>query len=130
MSLTPEVEAEVLRVYRQTRSPFKTAKKVGHIDVSDVFAVINKHEGEISTAQERHGGFGREELRDHLVARRKITVSGWNNADPLIAKAREDYEAGTHIMATGRDGGWLLLYSIPRRGRPDPQVGYFLPEVA
>jgi hypothetical protein len=127
--MTPEVKQEIVDKYRQTRSPFKTAHAVG-VDVSEVFAVIDEKQDQLTSAPERHGGFGRPDLREHMVGRRRASDLEWDNSDVLIAKARMDYEAGTHIMATGRDGAWLILYSIPRKGRPDPMPDYFLPEVA
>jgi hypothetical protein len=129
VALTPEVIQEIVTTYRQTRSPFKTARKVG-VEVDDVFSVINDHQDKITETQERNGGLGREELQPFTVARRRASERGWNNNLEEIVQARKQYEAGTHIMATGRDGSWLILYSIPRKGRPDPQPGYFLPEVA
>jgi hypothetical protein len=127
--LTPEVIADILVRYKQTRSPFKTATSVG-VSVDEVFSVINSQQERVVTAEERYGGLGRPDIRKHTVARRSATLLGWDNDNPAIIKARADYEAGTHIMATGRDGGTLILYSIPRKGRPDPMPGYFLPEVA
>lgn len=129
MAITPEITEETLRVFRQTRSPFKTSTKVG-ISVSEVLQIIDTQQDKLSERQERHGGCGREEMRPHLVARRRVSETSWDNGNPAIAAAREGYEAGTHIMATGRDGSWLLLYSVKRKGRPDPMPGYFLPEVA
>lgn len=129
MALTPEVEADILAKFKQTRSPFKTAHACG-VDVSEVFAVIDAKSDQLTSAEERHGGLGRPEMQRYTVARRRASDREWDNGNTAIALARENYEAGTHIMATGRDGAWLILYSIPRKGRPDPQPGYFLPEVA
>lgn len=129
MALTPEIVEEILVKYRQTRSPFKTAHAVG-VDVSDVFAVIDDNSDQLTNVQERHGGMGRPEMQQFIVARRRALDPSWDNGDTTIALARENYEKGTHIMATGRDGAWLILYSIPRKGRPDPMTDYFLPEVA
>lgn len=127
--LTPELETEILAKYRQTRSPFKTAHAVG-VDVAQVFEVIDTKSDQLTAIQERHGGFGRPDIQGYMVARRRATEPSWDNNDPAIAKARSEFEKGTNIMATGRDGAWLLLYSIPRKGRPDPMPDYFLPEVA
>ena len=129
--LTPDRVAEVLRVYHaSSRSPFKTGRAL-NISTAEVFAVLD-HAGEAATgrrgcvAEERHGGHGRPELAKYLVARRQASASGgWDYDDPEIAAARENYEAGTHEMATGRDGSWLLLYSIPRRYRAPDREGFF-----
>lgn len=129
MAVTPEVAAEIVSKFRQTRSPFKTAHAVG-VDISEVFAVIDDSADQLTAIQERHGGLGRPEMRQFLVARRRASDPEWDNSDAKIAAARDNYEKGTHIMATGRDGAWLILYSMPRKGRPDPMPDYFLPEVA
>ena len=42
----------------------------------------------------------------------------WLNEDQKgISKARDDYEAGTHEMCTGRQGDWFILFSVPRKKR-------------
>lgn len=129
MAITPEIIEDTLRHYKQTRSPFKTATKVG-ITVTEVLQIVDSQQDKLSSVQERHGGFGRPALQPFIVARRRALDREWDNGDTKVALARENYEAGTHIMATGRDGSWLILYSVPRRGRPDPMPDYFLPEVA
>lgn len=123
-----EVVKDVLATYKQTRnSPFKTARKCG-IDVADVFAIIDDNQERLKSATEHNGGKGRPELINFAVARRRADDRQWDNKDEAIVKARADYEAGTHEMATGRDGQWLILYSIPRRRREPNRDGYFLPE--
>lgn len=132
MAITPENTADVLRLYRANPrrfSPFKVARQVG-LSTEEVFNIIEDNRETLSTAKERFGGFGRPELQPFIVARRRAMDREWDNNDPEIVKARTNLETGTHIMTTGRDGAWLVLYSIPRKGRPDPQPGYFLPEVA
>lgn len=126
----PEVVQEVLRVYRKTRnSPFKTSR-ICAVPVADVFAIVDQYKDKVESAQERYGGEGRPELYPFTVARRKANVPGWDNTDREIAIARANYEAGTHEMVTGRDGAWLILYSIPRRNKAKGREGYFIPEVA
>lgn len=129
MTVTPEIEEEILAKYRQTRSPFKTAHAVG-VDISVVFEVIDTKSDQLAAVQERHGGMGRPEMQPFIVARRRANQPTWGSDDEKVIEARENYEKGTHIMATGRDGAWLILYSVPRKGRPDPMPDYFLPEVA
>lgn len=61
-------------------------------------------------------GRGRPELQKFIVGVRDLSeFEGWNNEDPKIKKARDDYDAGTHEMCSTRDGMNLLLYSIPRK---------------
>lgn len=127
--VTPEVEAEIVAALKRTKSPFRVASKVG-VSVNEVMRILELNEDKLTDIPERHGGLGREDLREFTVARRLASETGWNNSDPKIAQARDDYEAGTHIMTTGRDGAYLILYSIPRKGRPDPNPDYFLPELA
>lgn len=131
MALTPEIESEILQSYFKTHSPHRTAKKVG-VSADEVFAVIAKQNQKQDAPEERHGGYGRETLRPYLVARHVSTNAQplWDNSDPAIAEARTAYEAGTHILTTGRDGSFRLLYSIPRKGPRDPMPDYFRPEVA
>lgn len=130
MSYTPEDEAEVLRAHRANPkrfSPFKVSKQTG-LPMEVIFEIIDNNKEILARTGERHGGFGRPEMTQYLVARRRALGEPWNNAEATIAQARENLEAGTHIMATGRDGPWLLLYSIPRTGRAKPQPGYFSTE--
>ncbi len=127
MAVTPQIENEILITHQKTRSPFKTATIVG-VDVQDVFAVLKKHEQSVGIGAERFGGKGRPELEPFTVARRRANETGWDNSEPAIAQARADYAAGTHEMATGRDGGWLILYTIPRRRVDTTRADYFQPE--
>lgn len=129
MELSTDIIDEVLRVYRKTRqSPFKTSRLTG-ITVDKVFQIVDDNRDKLAEALERHGGLGRPELQDYTVARRRVTERGWDNKDEAIAQARLDYENGTHEMATGRDGTWLILYSIPRSKKIKGREGYFKPEV-
>lgn len=128
--ITPEVEAEVIDVFKRTRgSPFKTATETG-VDVKDVWDIVDRNKDKISAFEERHGGQGRPELQRYLAATRRAGDRGWDLENAGVVRARANLELGTHIMATGRDGQWLLLYSIPRKGPRDPKPGYFQPEHA
>lgn len=132
MTYTPVHEAEVLQAYRANPrrfSHFKASKSVG-IPLSDVFEIVNRNREVMNSTAERFGGFGRPEWVDFTVARRRILSETWDNTDEKISKARQDYEAGTHLMCTGRDGIWQILYSKPRNGKPDPQPNYFSMEKA
>jgi len=131
VSYTPEQEAEVLRIYRanpQRFSPFKASKTVG-IAISHVFEITEKNREILSNTGEKHGGLGPEEHRDFMVARRRAMGGAWDNKEPPIAKARADYETGTHEMYSGRDGPWIILYSKPRK-KIQPRPGYFNTEKA
>lgn len=72
-------------------------------------------------------GRGRPELRAYIVAIRDIDATPtWDNSDPKIAKARQDYDDGKIEMVTGRDGMNLILYAIPRR-EVEVRKPYFKP---
>lgn len=118
MTASPEVVDEVLQSYRRLRSPYKVARELGYAPVL-VWQIIELHADTLTLPVERWDGRGRPELEQHLVAKMKPGASSWDNAIPEIAEARRRFEAGTHTMATGRDGRWLLLYSIPLR-KPQP----------
>jgi hypothetical protein len=126
-TITPEIRDEIIFELRKVRAPAKVARNLG-IDIRHVLPIADELAGQPrALRQEVHDGHGRPELRDMLVAR-KLAHDVWNNDDPAIAGARAAYEAGSHDMATGRDGQWLLLYSIPQR-KPTPRPDYFQPEI-
>ena len=122
MEITPEIVAEVLSSYRRLRSPYKVARECGY-EPRLVWDIIDKHAETLSTSPERWGGQGNPEILPYLMARIKPGSLSWDNEDPSVALTRSRFEKGTHTMATGRDGGWLLLYSIPLKkpigARPD-----------
>jgi len=124
MNLPPEVVADILAEYKRTRSPFKAANAVG-VPVETVWMVIDQNKDKLSSFEERHGGYGRPEMRQYLVARRRASEREW----PDVTDARKAYEDGTHEMATGRDGAWLLLYLIPRRWPATGREKYFTVDV-
>lgn len=125
--LTPELREDIIRELRKFRSPSKVAKNLG-LDIRLILPIAD----ELSAAprvvrSEQFDGMGRPELAPYIVGRKKAW-DRWDNQDPLIAQARADYEAGTHDMITGRDGDWLILYSIPVL-KKKPRPNYFTPEV-
>lgn len=128
IELTPAVRGEIIAELRKVRgAASKVAKNLGYplvlvLEVKDEMDSIPR-----SVREEQHGGYGRPELRDFLVARKRAHES-WDNTDPAIADARNSYEAGSHDMCTGRDGDWLLLYLIPQ-DKVTPRPDYFQPEV-
>lgn len=129
MAVSQEIENEILIAHQKTRSPHKTATLVG-VDVGQVFEVLKKLAPKTGRATPRFGGKGRPELEPFAVARRLAMDRGWDNKQPEIEQARTDYEAGTHDMATGRDGDWLILYSVPLKRRVPNREGYFTMECA
>ena len=125
--MSPELEEEIVQALRKLRAPAKVSRHLG-VDISAVLSVADRFEGTSRRTRETtYDGFGRPELQEYIVAR-KMAYHVWDNEDPAIAEARANYEAGTHDMCTGRDGDWLILYSIPQR-RTTPRPDYFKPEV-
>lgn len=56
----------------------------------------------------------------YIVAVRHADNPMWPpEYDAAIAVARANYEAGTHEMVQGRDRGWFIQYSIPRKKRTE-----------
>lgn len=65
-------------------------------------------------------GRGKKELYPYIVAVRDCEeTSSWDNNDPKIMKAREDYDMGLTNMFTAIDGMNIILYSVPLN-QPDP----------
>lgn len=125
MSVTLEIEAEIMRAHEANPkrfSPFRVAKQVG-ATISEVIAVVNKNREPEGTPFE--GSIKRQGLARFIVASRRVTDPGWDNSHEGVVRARRGYEAGTHDMATHREGKWLHLCLFPlvrqRRARP----GYF-----
>lgn len=130
MTITPEIRRDILAEHSknpQRFSPFRTSKALG-VPIQDVIKVIETNTDANSQLTVKHDGYGDPKVREFVVARRRAMLAGWDNNDPAIATARADYEAGTHLMVTGRDGPWLLLYSIPRKLGPKPRPDYFSTE--
>lgn len=122
-----DIRQEIITELRRVRAPAKVARNLG-LDLSLVLQVSDEIGGVRRTSRsESYDGWGRPELRGFAVDRRRA-YQAWDNSIPEIANARADYEAGTHEMCTGRDGDWLIMYSIPRT-RVTPRPDYFRPEM-
>lgn len=71
-----------------------------------------------------HMAVGRKHLRRFIVSVRHVHA-GWPEEDRLVLqRARQKYDAGTHIMVQGRDGQWIVQY-IWKRKKPIPPFTYF-----
>lgn len=126
MNIEPELYKEIKDALRTLRSPSKVSRKLG-IDIRFILPIADEESAYLKSGhEERFGGLGRPELQSFIVGRKKA-MEVWDNTDPLIAQARSDYEAGTHDMVSGRDGAWIILYSIPR-DTVTPRPNYFKPE--
>jgi hypothetical protein len=114
---------DVVEEYRRTRSYFRVGKAL-NISMMKVRAILgDEPEPEPMKSREAlYGGVGRPEMEKYTVCIKHVNEA-WDNQD-ACAKARADYEAGTHELATGRDGDNLILYAIPR-AVPQPRPNYF-----
>lgn len=124
MSVTPEIEADILRRHASNPlrfSPFRVAKQVG-ATIGEVLAVINQKKDEVIVFD---GAVDRQRLEPFIVASRQASNPGWDNEDDGVQMARARFCAGTHDMATHRENGWLHLCSFPLVVRRKPRPGYF-----
>lgn len=125
--MTPELRLEIVAELKKIRAPSKVARNLG-VDIRLVLPIADELAGNPRVLrEEQFGGWGSPEFRDFAVARKRAHET-WDNSTPAIAEARAAYEAGTHDMCTGRDGDWLILYSIPQQ-RVTPRPDYFRPEI-
>jgi hypothetical protein len=69
-------------------------------------------------------GWGPLSLRPHAVARRHIDGE-WDNRSERIKEARWKYDKGLTEMCSGRDGYWIILYSLPRKEVDEARRLYF-----
>lgn len=121
--LSDDQRAEIIAEYRRVRgSPFKVANNL-IVPVAVVWTVVGEHPDALSARIERFEGEGRPDLRPYIVGKKKVGTN-WDNTDPAIAKARANYEAGTHDMMTHRDGAYEFLVSRPQ-SRTTPRPEYF-----
>lgn len=122
--MAEQLKKDILEEYAKHGSLFKTARKL-KIEVLYVSEIIkaNPNLPAPNLSECRWDGFGDPDKQKHLVARMPATEV-WDNTIPEVAEAREQFEAGTHDMATGRDGPFILLYSFPRAVR-QPRPNYF-----
>ena len=121
--MNTELREEIIRELGKVRAPAKVARNLG-VDIRVVLPIADELSGRPRILhEEQHDGMGRPELRAFFVARKKAWEA-WDNTLAEVAEARARYEAGTHTLATGRDGQWLILYSIPLL-HLDPRPHYF-----
>jgi hypothetical protein len=126
LNIDDDLKSEILAELRKVRAPAKAARNLG-LDLRLVLQVSDEIGGMGRNSRvEQYDGWGRPSWQPFIVARKRAHQA-WDNTIPEIAKARLDYEAGTHNMCTGRDGDWLILYSKPQ-ARVTPRPDYFKPE--
>lgn len=118
------INEDIREEYSKHSSIYKTAKILG-IQVAYVKKIIDDMPSlpKLNTTECRWDGYGHPDKKKYFVAR-MLGNQVWNNEIPEVAEARRAYEAGTHEMVTGRDGPYIILYSIPRIVKK-PNPSYF-----
>lgn len=121
--MNSELRDEIVAALRKFRSSTKAANSLG-IDIRVVLPIADELANEPrGTRVAKFNGDGPPHLRPYLVAKKKAWEA-WENRLPEISDARAKFEAGTHDLATGRDGQWLYLYCFPQV-KVTPRPGYF-----
>lgn len=123
-----ELDKDIKEEYAKHRSLFKTAKRLD-VTIDYVISVVGEETVEDlpDTSTCAFDGYGDPSKRQYLVAR-SLAKETWDNDRPEVTEARAKYEAGTHDLATGRDGPWVLLYAFPK-AVVTPRPGYFTPTI-
>lgn len=123
-----ELDNDIKEEYRKHGSLFKTAKAL-KVSIDYVISIVGddkvEEQPDVSTC--RFEGYGDPEKRKYFVAR-SLAREVWDNSRPEVAEARQKFEEGTHNMAIGRDGPWLILYSFPQ-AVVTPRPNYFTPTI-
>jgi hypothetical protein len=126
---------EIIELYRASGGDIsKVAKELG-VRPSDIRREITPAAPVATDLIEDHhpqpardnNGFyalGRVNLRKYIVSKRHA-LGLWPEADrKTLAQARQDYDAGTHVMVQGRDGSWIIQY-VWKRSKPVPPINWF-----
>lgn len=126
MNIDPDKKELILRAIKDFNGSYEKVAKATTTSIKIIEYIDVTENKKYNFTKE---GKGRMNLRKYIVAVRSLFDDyEWNNKDPKIAKARSDYEAGTHEMCTARDGMNLILYSIPRK-KPVQRKPYFTTNV-
>lgn len=123
-----QLDEDIREDYAKHNSLFKTARRYD-VEVGYVLNLVQNDVQEVApdlTTCE-FDGFGDPVKKKYLIARNAANTS-WDNTAPEIVIARAKFEAGTHTMAIGRDGPYLLMYCFPLAVKR-PKPGYFQPTV-
>jgi hypothetical protein len=108
--MTPEIALQ------KTRNPFELA---------DLLKIHVDHAKELLTKDlERLPGWGRVKMQKYIISRR-FYAAEWPREDLERIKTHQIfYDKGMVNMTQGRDGNYILLYSIPTK-RTEKREPYF-----
>lgn len=112
MYVSPETRAMILE---DMAKPFPDLRRISTAYGIPI-AIIRSLEEQPKSSEfsEKYGGLGRPELRPYIISRRLVTTY-WPAADRVIfEKHHQLYDLGFVEMCQGRDGDWIIQYSIPR----------------
>jgi len=77
------------------------------------------------TVDDRFETEGRADIRRYLIARKSaLSMSSWGT-DPVIQRAKAQYDAGEIDMAQGRSESYIFLYAFPRKVKDESRQPYF-----
>lgn len=121
-SLIKEIQTELL-AFRA--NPVRIATKLG-VPVALVRFISNETpSGTSDFTVHSTDGWGRTELRDFVVTR-KAAIGDWSPEDKaLLEGIRDAYDNGTHELAQGRDGNFIIQYAFPRNKKAKRTYRYF-----
>ena len=121
MESLPSATRALIQEELKTRDPRTVARSLG-IPLSHILVVPppSRHD------PVSEDGLGRQELRQYLVSRKSVRDPKWPDEDAeKIELARDLYDDGIVEVCQGRDGNWMLLYSIPRAEPEEGREVYF-----
>lgn len=101
-------EAEVLRMLETTRHPYRIQVET-RTQLSEVRRLMRQEPSELP-------GWGRPSLHPYILSRRGVNAYEWPREDRgLILEHRRLHDQGKTTMCQGRDGQYIIQYSIPTR---------------
>lgn len=112
-----KTEARILQLLEETRHPYRIQEEV-QVTLSQVRKVMKDNPVELP-------GWGRLSLQPYIISRRGIWAGDWPSEDRgRILEHRRLHDQGRTTMCQGRDGQFILQYSIPTQ-RPVRRNPYF-----
>jgi hypothetical protein len=102
------------RLMEALKAPKARYDKIARMFGTTEMAVRNFDIEVLGRWKRSQDGWGDPAIRKFAVARRHIDGM-WDDRSERIREARNTYDNGTHEMCSGRDGLYIILYSIPRK---------------